>query len=148
MKLFTRSILVGVLAMGATTLMVAQTSEQQDAADRKVTPTQAAAPANTWFEGWYRAKFGRLSPTEEARLKAQRANTSYREETPRQVSAPANTWFEGWYRAKFGRPSPTEEARLNAERANTAYRDATPAQAAVPDNSRFEAWYREGGAVG
>ena len=64
------------------------------------------------FEQWYRAKYGRPSPAEMARVSAEQANTAYREETPRQAVAPANTWLEGWYRAKFGRPSPLDEMRL------------------------------------
>lgn len=72
MRLFTRSILItGVLAIGTTTLMVAQTTQEKNTADRKATSVQAATPPNPWFEGWYRAKYGRPSPQEEARLKAQ-----------------------------------------------------------------------------
>lgn len=72
MKSFTRSILItAALVIGATTLMVAQPKQEQNTADRKATSAQGAAPANPWFEGWYRAKYGRPSPTEEARLKAQ-----------------------------------------------------------------------------
>ncbi len=96
MKLSMRSIIfTGILAMSANSVLVAQTP-------------------NTWFEGWYRAKYGRLAPTEEVRLKAEQANTAYREATPTPAAVPVNTWFEGWYRAKHGRPSPTEEARLEA----------------------------------
>lgn len=124
MKLSIRSIVItGILAIGANTLLAAQTS-------------------NPWFEGWYRAKFGRPSPTEETRLQAEKANTAYRVEAPRPGPVPANPWFEGWYRAKFGRPSPTEEARLQAEQANTAYREATSTQAVAPANTWFEGWYR------
>ena len=116
MRLFTRSIVItGVLAIGTTTLMVAQTTKEQNSADRKATPAQAAAPTNARFDGWYRAKYGRPSPTEEARLQAQQANTAYREATPAQAAAPDNTRFEAWYRAKYGRPSPAEEARLKAQ---------------------------------
>ena len=97
----TRSIIfTAVLAMVASTSMVAQ--------------------ANSWSEQWYRAKFGRPSPTEEARIETEQASTAYREVTPTQAVVPANAWFEGWYRAKFGRPSPTEEARLNAAKQTTA----------------------------
>lgn len=97
MKLSIRGILItGILAIGANTLLVAQT-------------------ANPWFEGWYRAKFGRPSPTKEARLQAGRITTASRVEKPAQSAAPVNTWFEGWYRAKYGRPSPQEEARLKAQ---------------------------------
>ena len=72
----------------------------------------AAQTSSSQFEQWYRAKYGRPSPTEMARVSAVQANTAYREETPRQVAAPATTWYEGWYRAKFGRPSPLEKMRL------------------------------------
>jgi len=111
-----------VLAMVATTSMVAQ--------------------SNSWSEQWYRAKFGRPSPTEEARIQAAQENTAYREVTPAQTAVPSNAWFEGWYRAKFGRPSPTEEARIQTEQANTAYREVTPTQAVTPTNAWFEGWYR------
>ncbi len=97
MKPFVRNIMfTGVLAMAASSMAVAQSS-------------------NNWSEQWYRAKYGRPSPTEEARVKAEQANTAYREEAPLQAAVAANSWFEGWYRAKYGRPSPTEEARLEAE---------------------------------
>lgn len=119
----TRSILfTAVLAMVASTSMVAQ--------------------SNRWSEQWYRAKFGRPSPTEEARLNAEHANTAYRQETPGEAAVPADNRFENWYRAKYGRPSPTEEARLQAQQANTAYREATPTQASAPANMWFEGWYR------
>ncbi len=94
MKPFVRSIMfTGVLAMAASSMAVAQTSSNS-------------------FEQWYRAKYRRPSPTEEARIQAEQSNTAYREETPAQVTAPGNNWYEGWYRAKFGRPSPLEEKRL------------------------------------
>jgi hypothetical protein len=97
MKTFVRSILfTGALVMGANGLMAAQGT-------------------NSWFEQWYRTKFGRNSPMEEARQKAERANTAFREETTHEVTAPANTWFEQWYKTKFGRSSPREEARQKAE---------------------------------
>ncbi len=116
MKPFTRSILItGVFAMAANSLIVAQPTPQQNTAYLKATPTQAVAPVNAWFEGWYRAKYGRPSPTEEARLQAQQANTAYREATPAQAAAHDNSRFEAWYRDKYGRPSPTEEARLKAQ---------------------------------
>ncbi len=73
MKPFARNILIaGVVAIVTPALMVAQTTKEQNTASHKAPLTQAATPAtNTWFEGWYRAKYGRPSPTEEARLKAQ-----------------------------------------------------------------------------
>ncbi|SRR6266568_6073381 len=124
MKPIVRNILLtGFVAMAANGLAIAQTSNNQ-------------------FEQWHRVKYGRPSPTEEARVKAEQANTAYREQTPPRVAAPSNAWFEGWYRAKYGRSSPTEEARLQAEEANTAYREETPRQAAVPSNTWYKGWYR------
>ncbi len=123
MKSSTRGILfTAVLAMVASTSMVAQ--------------------SNSWSEQWYRAKYGRPSPTEEARIQAQQATTAYREAKPSPTAVPVNTWFEGWYRAKYGRPSPTEEARLQAVESNTAYREAAPTKSAAPVNTWFEGWYR------
>jgi hypothetical protein len=93
----TRSILLtAVLALVASTSMVAQSSSSRS-------------------EQSYRAKFGRPSPTEEARIQSAQENTAYREVTPVQTVIPANVWFEGWYRAKYGRPSPSEEARAKAQ---------------------------------
>src|SRR2546422_937985 len=98
MKTFVRSILfTGVLAAGANGLMAAQVS-------------------NSWLDQWYRAKFGRPSPTPETRQRADRINTAFRERaTTRKAESPANEWREQWYKAKFGRPSPMEEARRKAE---------------------------------
>ena len=125
MKFTFKGILfTGILAMSANTVLIAQTS-------------------NPWFEGWYRAKYGRPAPTEEARIQAAQASTAYRAATPHQVTAPADTRFENWYRAKYGRPAPSEEARIQAEQATTAYREATPRQAAAPANTWFENWYRD-----
>jgi hypothetical protein len=84
MKTFARSIIfTGAMAIGATGLM-------------------AAPASNDWFDQWYKAKYGRSSPAEEARLKAERESTAFREEPDREV-APARTWFEEWHRAKYGR---------------------------------------------
>src|SRR5439155_10105347 len=105
MKTFVRSILfTGALVMGANGLMAAQTS-------------------NAWMDQWYRAKFGRSSPAEESRLKAEQASTAFREETRHEAAGPANAWFEQWYKAKFGRNSPAEEARQRAEKESTAFRN-------------------------
>ncbi len=101
-----------------------------------------AQTSNSSFEQWYRAKYGRPSPTEEARMTANEANTAYRAETPSHVAEPANTWYEGWYRAKFGRSSPTEEAPIQAEQSNTAYREETAVQVTAPGNNWYEGWYR------
>ena len=100
-----------------------------------------AAPANNdWFEQWYRAKYGRSSPTEEARQRAEASNTAFREEAAPAETRLANTWFEDWYKAKYGHPSPREEARLRAERANTAFREEPTAT--QPANMWIQDWYR------
>ena len=59
---------------------------------------------------------------EEARQKAEQANTAFHEETaPRAESriepaTPINSWRVQWFKAKYGRYSPMEEARQKAER--------------------------------
>jgi hypothetical protein len=123
MKTFARSILfTSALAMGANGLM-------------------ATSSSNGWIDQWYRAKFGRSSPQEEARQKAERENEAFREESTSEVAKPANTWFDQWYRAKYGRSSPQEEARQKAERANIAFREE-PTPAARPANDWLEQWYK------
>lgn len=100
-----------------------------------------AAPANNdWFEQWYRAKYGRSSPTEEARQKAEAAKIAFREEAAPAGTRPANIWFEDWYKAKYGRPSPREEVRLNAEVASTAFREERTAT--EPANTWLQDWYK------
>ena len=129
MKRSFRSILfIGVIAMGANSLLVAQTT-------------------NPWFEGWYRAKFGRPSPTEQARITAAKATEPAREAQTNAkagtVPAPVNTWFEQWYRDKYGRLSPPEEARIEAQRASVAPRTVSATRSAAPANTWFENWYRD-----
>ena len=88
--------------------------------------------SNSWYEQWHKAKYGRSSPPEEARLNAERAAMAYREETAPKAAIPRNTWFEDFHRAKYGRSSPLEEARLKAERAATAYREEAAPKAGKP----------------
>ena len=128
---FRNILFLGALAMGANSLLIAQTT-------------------NPWFEGWYRAKFGRPSPTEQARIDAAKAteptNAVQADVKAGMIPAPVNTWFEQWYRDKYGRPSPTEEARIEAQRASVAPRAEVPAKsakAAAPANTWFENWYRD-----
>src|ERR1017187_5367372 len=72
MKPFVRSILfTGILAIVAISSMVAQTS-------------------NAGFEQWYRAKYGRPSPTEEARLETMQVNSASPETTPPAVAVSSN----------------------------------------------------------
>jgi hypothetical protein len=118
----TKSILLtGALLIGANALMAAE-----------------AAPANNnWVDQLNKAKLGRSSPAEEARLRAELANTAFREDPTVEVARPANPWLEQFYMAKLGRNSPMEESRLKAEQANTAFReDAT--REARPANNWFE----------
>ena len=122
----TKSILLtGALLIGANALMAAQ-----------------AAPANNnWVDQFYKAKLGRSSPAEEARLQAERENTAFREEITFEVAGPANPWLEQFYRAKLGRNSSMEESRLRAEGQTTAFREETTHEAR-PANNWFEQFYR------
>ena len=96
MKPSVRSIfLTGALVVGANTVMASQVN-------------------NTWLEQWYRAKYGRNSPAEEARQRAARENSTLHKEATAKVARPANEWYENWYKAKFGRNSPLEDARRKA----------------------------------
>jgi hypothetical protein len=85
-----------------------------------------------WTEEYFRAKYGRSSPTEEARLKAEQATTAFREETTDAVAPAVPNWIEQYFRAKYGRSSPTEEARLKAEQASTAFREEPTRDVAPP----------------
>ena len=118
------ALLTGALAFGANTLMAGQ-----------------AAASDAWLNQFYKAKLGRSSPAEEARLKAERANTAFREEITLEVAGPANPWLEQFYRAKLGRNSPMEESRLRAERANTAFREDITREPR-PANTWFEDFYK------
>ena len=124
MKTFARSILfTGALVMGGNGLM-AQTS-------------------NAWIDQWYRAKLGRPSPAEEARMKAERANMAFREEARHEAAVPSNAWLEQWYKAKFGRSSPAEGARQKAENESTAFREEPRQERKVsPANEWLDQWYR------
>ena len=93
-----------------------------------------AQPAETGTEELrFRAKHGRSTLTEDARIKAEAANTAYRA-APTTPAGPAASSSEQWFRAKYGRNSPREEARQNDELGSTAYRADT--QAERPDPSR------------
>lgn len=114
MKPFARNIMfIGVLAVAASSMAVAQTS-------------------SSWFEQWYRATYGRPAPTEETRIAAEQANTPYREVAPPQATAPANAWFESWYGPTYGRPYPRELADIDAEEATTANREVPSSHVHAP----------------
>ena len=101
MKPFVNSILIaGILAVTASTSLIAQ--------------------SNTGFEQWYRAKYGRPSPTEQTTLKTPQASTSAETTQP----TVAVTEFEHWYRAKYGRPAPTEQPLVTVAQINPATTEA------------------------
>ena len=100
-----------------------------------------AAPASKdWFEQWYKAKYGRPSPSEEARLKADRESAAFREET-RHVATPRSNWIEDHFKAKLGQNTPAEEARIKAERESSAFREE-PARETAPAKTQSEEWFR------
>lgn len=123
MKPFVRSMSMTAALLVVTTGLIAGQSN--------------AAPS----EQWYRAKFGRPSPTEEARLKAERASSAFREEAPPRVAPAAPNWTEQYFKAKYGRSTPAEEARLKAERESSAFREE-PGRGTAPARSWFEQWYK------
>ncbi|MEZ5398765.1 MAG: hypothetical protein R2729_03795 [Bryobacteraceae bacterium] len=102
--------------------------------------------SDAWREQYFKAKYGRSSPMEEARQKAALANTAWRAETaPTANVAPSvnNSWTEQYFRAKYGRNSPMEEARQKAAQANTAWREETTADVAPRvNNSWTEQYFR------
>ena len=123
MKTFVRSMLItGALALGASGLTAAQLGN----------PSQ---------EQWFEAKYGRPSPMEEARQKAERESTAFREVMPALVHTAAPRWSEQYFRAKFGRSTPAEEARSKAERESTAFREEFAAPVA-PGRSWIEELHR------
>jgi hypothetical protein len=117
-----RILLAGALVMGANGLMAAPVSDDQ-------------------FNEWYKKKYGRNTPAEEARLKAERDATAFREET-RHVAPAQPNWIEQHFKGKLGRNTPAEEARLKAERDSTAAREE-PAPQAAPARSWFDEWYHK-----
>jgi len=124
MKTSVRNVLfTGILAIIATGPVFAQT-------------------VNVGFEQWYRAKFGRPSPTEQARLTSQPVNSASTNTTPLLVPDSANSGFEQRYRAKVGRPSTTEEGRLNTPRGNTDPLEPMQPMVAVSDRSGLEHRYQ------
>jgi hypothetical protein len=111
-KTFVNSILItGTLAIFTASSMVAQTSSGQ-------------------FDQWYRAKYGRPSPSEQARPQTAQGNSTSTVTTP---TVPGSQ-FEQWYRAKYGRPSPTEQALAQAPQSNLA--SPTPRMVAVSESGR------------
>jgi hypothetical protein len=122
MKTSVKSILfTGIVAIIATGSMFAQSS-------------------NNGFEQLYRAKFGRPSPTELARLSSQPINAASLDAKPFLTAESANSGFAQWYRAKVGRPSPAEEIRLKSSQVNPTLPEVT--QPAVSADGGFEQRYQ------
>lgn len=68
------------------------------------------AGSENFIDQFYKAKFGRLSPITEARLRAEQANAAYREEATPKAKI-LNTWLED-----FGERS-TDVLRQSRKRA-------------------------------
>ena len=85
--------------------------------------------AQDWTEQYFKAKLGRNSPAEDARLRAEGANTAFREAA---VDVAAPDWIEQHLKGKVGRNTPAEEARLRDAQQNTAFRQE-PVTVAAPN---------------
>lgn len=102
----------------------------------------AAAAGTDWADQWFRAKFGRISPTGEARQKAEAENTAFREEPATEIARPVFSWTEQYFTTKFGRSSPQEAARRKAELEHTAFREETTAEAAAAPHTWTEQYFK------
>jgi hypothetical protein len=91
----------------------------------------AAPGADDWIDHYFKAKIGRPSPAEDARLKAERATLAFREEAPSKVSTP--NWIEVHLKGKTGRSTRSEEARLAEARESEAFREAAPTEVVAPN---------------
>jgi hypothetical protein len=100
------------------------------------------AISNDYIEQWHKAKLGRNSPMEEARMDAEQANAAYREEAASASANSADIWREYFFKAKSGRSSPMEEARLKALGEGTAYREETAPEAPAAANTWQEDFLR------
>lgn len=92
----------------------------------------------TYFDQWYKAKYGRNTPAEEARLKAGQDSAAYREE--KAVPAPPLSYTDQFFKAKLGVYTPATEARLRAERESSAFREEPRLQ--VKPESYIDQWLR------
>ena len=121
MKFFAKSILFTFIVAMSSSLLTAQ-------------------PNNNLAEQWYRTRYGRPSPAEQARIDA-----AVKHVATRPVSIPvlganhANAWSEELFQLKYGRPTPRNEARL---REANAGRDMLMTSQLAPANDRFENWFR------
>jgi len=120
MKFATKSVLFSIILAMSSSLLVAQSS-------------------SSYAEQWYRAKFGRPSPTEQARIDASQKPADRSTSTALLGKNRANAWSEVLFQAKHGRPSPREEARVRE--ANLG-RDMVMTSKLAPVDDRFENWFR------
>jgi hypothetical protein len=114
-------LVVGIFAMSAGTVLAAQT--------------------NSWPEEWYRAKYGRPSPSEQTRIDATRkpeAQIAAAEPVTR--ARRVNGWLEQFYKEKYGRPTPREDARIRE--ANLGKDAVMTSKGAAPADLAFENRYR------
>lgn len=112
-----------------------------------------AQSTNTWLDQWYKTKFGRYSPSTEARLNAEQGNATFPQtatsnDVPKLAVQRQVSWVEQWHKAKYGRYSAAYEAAQKTERTETAFREQFPAQserkaaATAPASSWREQWYK------
>ncbi len=107
-----KSILIsGILTLTVNGAMVAQSTSQ--------------------FDQWYRAKYGRPAPTEQAQTAAAQGNAAPKPS----ASTLAAPGFEQWYLAKYGRPAQAEETRLQSpQAAPVVVAMAQPVPAVIADD--------------
>jgi hypothetical protein len=111
----------GILALSANTALVAQSS--------------------SWAEQWYRAKYGRPLPTEQARIDAAREPSV--QVIPAQAVTHArrvNGWLEQLHREKYGRATPREDARMRE--ANLGKDAVMTSKNVAPPDLSFEDRYQ------
>jgi len=103
--------------------------------------TLFAQSSNVGFEQWHRAKFGRPSPSEQARLNTQPVNAPSANAAAVMSAESANSGFEQRYRMKTGRPTPAIEASLMSQQPGPADSSAAQPAIAVTIDSGFERRY-------
>lgn len=119
MKMLVRSILIASTLLVGTSGLMAQSGP-------------------TYFDQWYKAKYGRNTPAEEAHLKAEQDNAAYRAE--KAVPKQSLSYTDQFFKAKLGVYTPATEARLRAERENSGSR-AEPRPQTKPE-SYIDQWLR------
>lgn len=100
-----------------------------------------AQTSSAWAGQYYRAKFGRPSTTEEARIKTAETTAAVTNSvTVYRPAADENAWMEQWFLDKYGRHTPKVEARLREIALTNS--SAASGQTSVPVDTRFDNWYR------